>query len=76
MCFTCGTYGHIAQECLLLFLNHHQQQAQGFHQGRAAMLGWHGQVPLLPAPGPDSELIAPQQQPPPAAGPKGGHGGN
>ena len=69
MCFTCGTYGHIARDCPLSLPNQQQQPAQGFHYGRAAMPGWRGQVPLLPAPGP--EPIAPQQQPPPAARVKG-----
>ena len=70
MSYTCGTYGHIARDCLLSFPNQQQKPAQGFHHGRAAMPGWHGQVPLLPAPGP--EPIAPQQQLPLAAGVKGG----
>ena len=69
MCFTCGMYGHIARDCPMSIPNQQQHQAQGFHHGRAAMPGWHGQVPLLPAPGPEPN--APQQQPLPPAGPKG-----
>ena len=70
MCFTCGNYGHIARDCPLSIPNQQQQQAQGFHHGRAAMPGWQGQMPLLPAPGPEPIVLPQHQQA--AAGAKGG----
>ena len=46
-------------------LNAAQQQAFSF--GRAAMPGWHGQVPQVPGSQPDQNAQV-QQQLPPAAG--------
>ena len=69
-CFVCGIHGHIARDCLLSWNNQQQQPAPAFQHGRAAMPGWQGQVPLLPAPGP--EPIVPPQLRQAADGAKGG----
>ena len=51
-------------------MNQQQQLAQVFQHGRVVILGWQGQVPLLPALGPEPIVLPQHQQA--ADGTKGG----